>query len=115
MRISDWSSDVCSSDLTADQITPGGKRATLRRVQQPSLLGYAQHGLAEARLLEGAEHERARREPKAEQNVEVVHPEHVEMHAPHALRVFAHHLSMAAWIPLRVPLDRKSTRLNSSH
>src|SRR3546814_20776893 len=32
MRISDWSSDVCSSDLTAS--THGGKRFVARRIQE---------------------------------------------------------------------------------
>src|SRR3546814_15968191 len=34
MRISDWSSDVCSSDLTTSPSVPGGKAASSRSILQ---------------------------------------------------------------------------------
>src|SRR3546814_11326351 len=52
MRISDWSSDVCSSDLDADKMAAAGRKALLfvdeihrfNRAQQDGFLPYVERG-----------------------------------------------------------------------
>src|SRR3546814_1991192 len=94
MRISDWSSDVCSSDLRAEEIAP--LRAAERR----------DHHAERARIVEAEEHRLAVGTDHAQEAAQVV--THCVQVGP---RRGAQHDA-----PVRVPaLDRKSTRLNSSH
>src|SRR3546814_4084821 len=94
MRISDWSSDVCSSDLT-DRIG-AGLRIGLRRDEIDQRLGEVRHvgQLGPGPLQAGSElrHEMA----------------HAGLAAGDAVGLEEAHLRPAQ-------ADRKSTRLNSSH
>src|SRR3546814_9992941 len=140
MRISDWSSDVCSSDLahadgrlgdarrimpfeTRHQGTHLLKRRSLAAIidvasvaSPPPLLGQGREGSVENRH-GSRDHQRAhavrivrrkaerdRAAPAVADEVRALDPERV--HEPD------HHSGMVG--PHR-PLDRKSTRLNSSH
>src|SRR3546814_8484676 len=103
MRISDWSSDVCSSDLDVVQYLLGGEQADVAADLHLAETGPAegQVGLAEidARRLQpariaGAVRAAARR---------IVDRIDAGIHA-----------EMRAHIPSAL-VDRKSTRLNSSH
>src|SRR3546814_14469 len=131
MRISDWSSDVCSSDLTAPrarglQAGEGGRQRPDRRdaggesgvgaiiAQRKSPADrsvglFCLAGLA-ARLFAAAE--------QVEQEGEHVDEVEIEVQRPHHHRL-AHEVGAAdheinALDLLRI-IDRKSTRLNSSH
>src|SRR3546814_15856979 len=54
MRISDWSSDVCSSDLYAQRATPGGLLIAEASQVVPSGQGYpATPGIYSAEQIEG--------------------------------------------------------------
>src|SRR3546814_12853429 len=76
MRISDWSSDVCSSDLIADRLgedlprEEGGRRLARREGLRffPERLGEAAHG-------EAAE---ARRQQGGREGVEILHAPEAE-------------------------------------
>src|SRR3546814_2077264 len=97
MRISDWSSDVCSSDLLEHASLDGGARADL--VDAQNLV---------------ADH------PKADlHHRELAGPGDLEQRQMLRLGSFGGNAEFAA-TQLRIPflaqlLDRKSTRLNSSH
>src|SRR3546814_7192301 len=106
MRISDWSSDVCSSDLEG-----GGERADLQ-------LGVPKdiHDLTRRR--EGAKKTRpvfAVFAPVHEILLGAVH--RMDLWAPRSCGAAHHSMSSssAAGTPGPRPPDRKSTRLNSSH
>src|SRR3546814_10919292 len=117
MRISDWSSDVCSSDLAAGV-------AALGAVHSEEVLHLGQHAvegprLVAARRLDGVAVHR------------VAGPYHLAalaLHGADERRQVVAHLVVthagdegeAARLVLRIegvdqPQDRKSTRLNSSH
>src|SRR3546814_1127870 len=83
MRISDWSSDVCSSDLT---VRPGRDADILAREQRRDLVGFVG-------VVKGADPE-----TELARNVD---------HHRHFIGAIA--------VILDENLDRKSTRLNSSH
>src|SRR3546814_7830109 len=105
MRISDWSSDVCSSDLrarlgTSDPVEPVTDAAPLIES-----IDFARFGRAPARFDEAE---------LALLNQKILH------HTPHAAvagRLPAA-IGEARWNAIRpnlMTVDRKSTRLNSSH
>src|SRR3546814_3509955 len=89
MRISDWSSDVCSSDLLPE---PLGKAAALLRT--PRRRGAQQHDADQRR-----QHRRR---------------QHAEFGLAHQLAAIAE-CEAADEQAHRETEDRKSTRLNSSH
>src|SRR3546814_10238649 len=121
MRISDWSSDVCSSDLTLLRIPPGDAHAAVRVAIETSVTGLARGVVAPVvcYLLGGlpalfgwwALEELLR---GAEAGATATGPFTAGVRWPHAL---------AAWLPMCIAAlllglaaaDRKSTRLNSSH
>src|SRR3546814_4056140 len=88
MRISDWSSDVCSSDLQEDRLhhRRGGAQADFLGI------GLDLHALETTR----------QRDDDAEDG---------RLDQPHPQVMDRHHLPQ----PLDEGEDRKSTRLNSSH
>src|SRR3546814_1571818 len=114
MRISDWSSDVCSSDLAGearvpvarDDLAPDDRdrRGTKLRVER---LGQLERG---QRLFDVDM--RAHRDGM---NAGVGAPgaEHLRILGGEAVDRFLDRLLDAGAV--RLPLDRKSTRLNSSH
>src|SRR3546814_16955675 len=124
MRISDWSSDVCSSDLPISRGVFGTAGAKLQsRLRQP-VLDEASRDRIAARQLEGLVLRRVQQlvaaEPAgalqlvgAERGRLVlgagVKPEHDGGRERPGLRGLVAHLLD------RQPEDRKSTRLNSSH
>src|SRR3546814_7046124 len=113
MRISDWSSDVCSSDLPNPRTEPGHTVAV-----KPGTLLAQIAGTAEL-AVNSAHHQAAKDEPAG-----VV----VSGRAPdgviEAIESPAHHFCLGVqWHPEyaidpadpKIFADRKSTRLNSSH
>src|SRR3546814_4821977 len=101
MRISDWSSDVCSSDLTASQASkPPPKPASLAPARRsPQLLSCMSSPLPQ---FDGKDFVRGLST------------------APGVYRMFAAddsvlYVGKAGALKKRVARDRKSTRLNSSH
>src|SRR3546814_9997923 len=104
MRISDWSSDVCSSDLAAVQ-REERDRESIRQAQIKAAL--LEHELATGERLSGAEEELFELQTRAHlvtgQNLEA------ELGKAAALE-----RQVAAQRQLQ-SADRKSTRLNSSH
>src|SRR3546814_2768432 len=107
MRISDWSSDVCSSDLPVDRLENGDAFAKLgqdRRCLQPDIAAANHHCVFDCRQL-------------ARDSIDV---------ATRADRVNANNVMPLACQPSRraprcpdqlavTKTDRKSTRLNSSN
>src|SRR3546814_977766 len=97
MRISDWSSDVCSSDLAFDTEQPGNPPPAAGQFELDALMivqvfkGLRRAGLAQ--VIRGRDH--------------------------HQFRVFQQPGDhRGVWLgphPDRQVIDRKSTRLNSSH
>src|SRR3546814_5355037 len=107
MRISDWSSDVCSSDLHLDVLVPGDLGQLAQRLQLGELRGVVGVG------------DGAGTQAVAQREADVVGPHDVadllEMIVEEALPVMGeaplrHDRAAAA-----DDADRKSTRLNSSH
>src|SRR3546814_11551112 len=83
MRISDWSSDVCSSDLkraeqrngkTADDIADGERTRSPLNRGQPAIDGDEARRFADALRGHGVIDERAGGEPQAETDVGVKRP-----------------------------------------
>src|SRR3546814_1533816 len=108
MRISDWSSDVCSSDLAA---------AKRRRRRWTSPAAYAEslgkrfpYSRFRPDMLEA--HCRATLRPTAAGDYELCCAPEVEMATYEAVDNFT---TFAALPAFPCPVDRKSTRLNSSH
>src|SRR3546814_7282947 len=97
MRMSDWSSDVCSSDLQADADV---------RVADLRVVGGKDH-VAEQRQRR-AEADRVAVEPADQRLVEI---EDAGDHAFRAARLLIEQLRVGG----AAREDRKSTRLNSSH
>src|SRR3546814_2095882 len=105
MRISDWSSDVCSSDLSAQGAwaarTGKDRAAVLRRLYD--LMRAHAADLATILTAEMGK-------PYAEAEAEIAYgASFIEWFAEEAKRVYGD------TIPGHEPEDRKSTRLNSSH
>src|SRR3546814_2233053 len=129
VRISDWSSDVCSSDLGALQRGPGRRFGQ----DQGELLAAVAAGDVLAAAVLGQQLAELRQQRVATsvavdvvEGLEVVDVEHQQRQrqpAPLAAREFARRrfLQVAAVeqagqrIADRLQADRKSTRLNSSH
>src|SRR3546814_6696500 len=90
MRISDWSSDVCSSDLLVEHVVDAdgdfGEVADVRRTRQVDVAGGFQLTISQAALAGVA----------AEQLV-------------------TEQVAVLVGVVQRAEVDRKSTRLNSSH
>src|SRR3546814_6349107 len=109
MRISDWSSDVCSSDLLAEDVEIGDTLGPRPR----------QHR-GDERLPEFGVHMPRSIDAKAIDS-EPVDPRSVDLdHSRHDARIFGHHVIEPDEIAHRRAFarrskDRKSTRLNSSH
>src|SRR3546814_10734899 len=106
MRISDWSSDVCSSDLTKTvhgiEFHPGKLRETLTLLAKAYLdIVLSPSGLAVFRVVIGE----APRFPKLARTFYLAGPQVMTT-------LVAEQLSKAA---ASGEVDRKSTRLNSSH
>src|SRR3546814_4362927 len=100
MRISDWSSDVCSSDLTADSAESADRRAAQRL-----LADLVDAALAGGNAIEVRDDTPARNHLLRSQTL-------IEPRRDH-LRFY--HDVLRDWaVGVRLQ-DRKSTRLNSSH
>src|SRR3546814_2296506 len=127
MRISDWSSDVCSSDLFERQVIDG---RTLYFNRSPSNLfrlsdeALARRDPAARPITDGPmeslnAHQRAIRDAALAEGRSSVLPLRLRM--TQTLTVDADAVpegeTVRAWIPYpqALPGDRKSTRLNSSH
>src|SRR3546814_2893132 len=92
MRISDWSSDVCSSDLRNASIRYGWKSCCRLRSSSSHSDVFAFHAPAAQPLREGDDQERHHQNTCAERE-----------HAGQSIG------------KAQLAVDRKSTRLNSSH
>src|SRR3546814_2991264 len=115
MRISDWSSDVCSSDLARDQT---GKAST-----QPA----AGQGASSSAAVDMAQSDarRLQLDPKRDQNYQGRKLDFLnqkidrDVYNPHPLQdpVSPFQVMAGPVIPasLVTGIDRKTTRLNSSH
>src|SRR3546814_10457605 len=112
MRISDWSSDVCSSDLPDVQVDlPAGKRPehTVEIVDQRRLELLAGHPAVQAPL-HPVPDLRPRPAPTAHPPVSSVHNGSISRFSAARARC-----SLTFIAPSAMPTaDRKSTRLNSS-
>src|SRR3546814_7346110 len=100
MRISDWSSDVCSSDLSVEAV---GYAAHLRRVLVDVGVEQVQRDAPDLGLPD-ASHERRARQVDLDADA-------IAGRDGHGVRV---EIGVALLLPA-VGRDRKSTRLNSSH
>src|SRR3546814_6323440 len=102
MRISDWSSDVCSSDLRGDRLP-----LPSRHLGQPAV----QHDKSAHQLHGEMPHPQFASRHLADQRETFINERFIKP-APHQPRANVG----AARVERRVvELDRKSTRLNSSH
>src|SRR3546814_9274488 len=110
MRISDWSSDVCSSDLLRDA-------AIFQILHQPRLIdrGNRPEPHADGRKLPEVRHQpRMRIARKARR--QRFHPEALELLFRNASFEKRARVNARRDVTLNVDqIDRKSTRLNSSH
>src|SRR3546814_1357078 len=125
MRISDWSSDVCSSDLIADAtllIADGKIEAVGTALPVPE--GYREvdgrgkwltPGIIDAHSHPGVYPSPAT--PSHEDGNEAVSPNTAEVWAEHSVwpQDPKFRLARAGGVTSLMILDRKSTRLNSSH
>src|SRR3546814_8045752 len=106
MRISDWSSDVCSSDLCAPRLDDSDRMEGLAIAVPIAAMII----IGRAAITEKAEHcvvEGARTLLVADRQIDVVdEPAHGHANAPINAKMPA---------PLSAGQDRQSTRLNSSH
>src|SRR3546814_6329746 len=102
MRISDWSSDVCSSDLIDMRITSFDGEITLLEFWEPSAFRTSEHSLTFLRSMKS-------------NLINNMDPKTLTSHI-NILRIIAQatvELVLARYAQLY--RDRKSTRLNSSH
>src|SRR3546814_6305232 len=107
MRISDWSSDVCSSDLTDPRAGNGTTRtALLSSRHPPRSIDMRRHLLLVPFLVLGARSALAQDTPNSDDVLAAIA---ADAGAP------AQAVAAAAVPPIPPPVDRKSTRLNSSH
>src|SRR3546814_7654501 len=111
MRISDWSSDVCSSDLVQGTVNGLGERcgnanlvsliASLK-LKSDYDIGIGDHAVAQLTHVSRLLDERLNRQPAR--------------NAPYVGEsAFAHKGGLHVSAVAKDPRDRKSTRLNSSH
>src|SRR3546814_5265064 len=108
MRISDWSSDVCSSDLTrraGAHRQDGGGGLDVAAVLQRRGRHVHRHFQRIARLRQGLATRRRLQQPLTEQQYQVVIAQGRQETSRQA----------DGSVVLVQPGDRKSTRLNSSH
>src|SRR3546814_6695769 len=122
MRISDWSSDVCSSDLAGKEcrgICPRGEGVTARNMMR-SLFGIALLAATPAHAHEG--HADGAAEPHGGARVTIVTSDVDRFYALYDDPALAAQPELVAARHLAAPtpglaefIDRKSTRLNSSH
>src|SRR3546814_8621909 len=103
MRISDWSSDVCSSDLISGRLIGAGVR-----------MGASDFAAAE-RLLERAEAELSRVPARRFATALEIARARLAALKGDAREALSRINAAKAHCPTRLPVDRKSTRLNSSH
>src|SRR3546814_8321638 len=104
MRISDWSSDVCSSDLQCDRAGRGGEQVKEALEIGRGQIARVRHALQIVPNVDPF--------PKTLRNSDApVQKDFIEQPFPAAMRQKAvHQRNVTAR-----PEDRKSTRLNSSH
>src|SRR3546814_2686976 len=102
MRISDWSSDVCSSDLTGKAAAFSGDEDVIQRTKFVETKWSSASRMAGALGHDEMLFEKCPAEPQAGRPSSRSH-EHIDRAVLHAL---GHALAVR---------DRKSTRLNSSH
>src|SRR3546814_1588205 len=113
MRISDWSSDVCSSDL--DAVNYHAWNAILKTLEEPQPGRYLWLVVSNPARLPATIRSRCQRldfplPPRDEARAWLQAQGHAQKAADEALEAARGHPGLAdAW------LDRKSTRLNSSH
>src|SRR3546814_5199412 len=106
MRISDWSSDVCSSDLPAHAREPCEQADCFEHLRLPS----------PPEMPSDAPHDKASFLDKAMRIIDDLAMDRAQLPL-NALRAFeaaARHLNFTR-AGLELHVDRKSTRLNSSH
>src|SRR3546814_4263182 len=101
MRISDWSSDVCSSDLVPDVLA----RSVGRFTNAPPAGAFRGFGVPQAALA----HEALMDDLAAQLGIDPL-----EFRALNAIRV-GDATATGQVLEASAGLDRKSTRLNSSH
>src|SRR3546814_8866750 len=99
MRISDWSSDVCSSDLAQ------------RMAHRPDMLGRTRRHVADAEMLEHAERD------GGEEALRLRRPEEHDLIfiIGEAQRIDPARRRLGHMVERHLPAERKSTRLNSSY
>src|SRR3546814_3982121 len=108
MRISDWSSDVCSSDLQTVKLAQG-----VARIPGFQIVLRSEQALAAGLAL--AAGDRAQRvETASDGGDEALLRLHVGRHRPEQRRLLLVG-AVGPPEPLDRAVDRKSTRLNSSH
>src|SRR3546814_9958665 len=117
MRISDWSSDVCSSDLIEMEI--GGYR-TAPGLDELDLRGLVPDDVVAAKLMQQHHHEKRvghRKQAATEMTADIIAVVPALMQCdPHCAEIVRDVLHTDAGEGKRRPqVDRKSTRLNSSH
>src|SRR3546814_6768828 len=111
MRISDWNSDVCSSDLQRPQVAAARLGDAAFPLKQRPVAAQAEHLVAERRYFRGTE-----QFGKEQEAVAPVVFELVPRQRPVRLLQAAIDHRIQARQPARMRGgDRKSTRLNSSH
>src|SRR3546814_3138618 len=113
MRISDWSSDVCSSDLDALAVSGQGAQAygMLGPMRQQQALPEARLSELETRWAEASLHEAEDANVLADRWETLPKPLKSE---PRVVIAYADRAAELRWEDASAR-DRKSTRLNSSH
>src|SRR3546814_2308696 len=108
MRISDWSSDVCSSDLHTDSKGSDDYNQKLSESRAQSVMQYlGEHGVAADRMTAVG---RGETQPIADNDSD----EGRELNRRVELRITGATAPVSGSASV-APVDRKSTRLNSSH
>src|SRR3546814_10234456 len=123
MRISDWSSDVCSSDLDRDQRVVGEGQADLLQIEQflilldQRVLGLAQYldQRIDVEILERRDHRQAADKFGDQAELEEILWLDLLDHLARAAFVGAGDMRAQADRLALQAVDRKSTRLKSSH
>src|SRR3546814_9532125 len=120
MRISDWSSDVCSSDLVARQVM--GERATTTMKQSKSGSKEEKEGASPSQLIDARIKElsdwRGETLARVRSLIKQADPEMVEEWKWRGVPVWSHAGMICTGETYKNVVkmtDRKSTRLNSSH
>src|SRR3546814_10664329 len=117
MRISDWSSDVCSSDLHQQVEFRPGYDLRLRPLYEPDAVRRIHHEIAGLEFADLLCHRALcfTSMPKIPRDTRARHPPCRAVRRPGGPRPTVRNLVVSILLPRFAGTDRKSTRLTSRH